>query len=535
MIDDKFSILSSSVESIRTNVSSLTTDVAKLSSDINSMNRLVASQETLVDGIRHDVTSRRATLNKLESWISDSDQYRNNVDSQIALLSRDTKALEKRIVLQNDNIDNRASKADIKIAVDGVQILASSAVSAAMGPMQVYLERELEGVRRTLAAVRMGMGAGAAGAAGAGGEELSKEDVDRALSATQPSELLVKAVVGSSMSELSDGLEKKLTEHLMNKITLQKTEITNDVSKYVSAEVARVVKESGYDGSGDVIGLQEKLDANDRVTQRMISDEINKFMRRVESSEIKVESLARDVVEIEKSGNKNYKFLEKQIDDSKSNSVDMKEDFKERMREINGNVKDIEIQIRDEFRNVCENINEKSVEQGNAFRTDVADVVKRLAVSESVIAQYASNDDKTMTAIKNFGARIEVVEGIGKDVMKRVVDSSDVANRLSGVEGTNEALSERVKNVEGKVSEFKKKSSAEAESSAGKVREDLRKVKDDLSKVKDDIESNKQKQSSEYVSVVGTVEGLKKDVEILSGKDAKRDVVVDGIAANSDK
>ena len=83
-----------------------------------------------------------------------------------------------------ESVRSRASLSEVKMGLDGAHLTATSAVAAALGPIQTHLERELEGVRRHVAALRMGSSAGKDGKSLEG---MSKEEVERALSCEQVS------------------------------------------------------------------------------------------------------------------------------------------------------------------------------------------------------------------------------------------------------------------------------------------------------------------------------------------------------------
>ena len=139
-------------------------------------------------------------------------------------------------------------------------------------------------------------------------------------------------------------------------------------------------------------------------------------------------------------------------------------------------------------------------------------------MNESTIANYAANDDKTMTAVKNFDSRMEVVEGVTKDVMKRVVDSGDLDHRLTSLEGTTDAVSQRVGGVETKISDLKRATGVEAEENQTKTMAALDKVKADLKEVVESLESSKKESGSKTDAVSASVEGLKRDVDLVKGK-----------------
>jgi len=97
-------------------------------------------------------------LAKMESWVADEETWRSTMDSKVALISNDVKSLDSVVSSQQSAISARASQAEMKVALDGAHLTATSAVAAAMSPVQTHLERELEAIRRHVAALRIGRG-----------------------------------------------------------------------------------------------------------------------------------------------------------------------------------------------------------------------------------------------------------------------------------------------------------------------------------------------------------------------------------------
>ena len=156
MLDDKFVIVDRSVDSLRQQLASVASDVSRVSTEVSSLSRAVAAQEAVSESVRHDMNGRRPMLAKLESWVSDEDSWRSTADSRISLTVNDVKQMDIRVEALQTAVTNRASSTEMKLALDGAHLTATSAVASALGPIQTHLERELEGVRRHVAALRVG-------------------------------------------------------------------------------------------------------------------------------------------------------------------------------------------------------------------------------------------------------------------------------------------------------------------------------------------------------------------------------------------
>lgn len=160
-----------------------------------------------------------------------------------------------------------------------------------MSPVQTHLERELEGIRRHVAALRIGRGKEDI-------KDMSASEVDRALTAEQPSELLVKSVVTSSMAELQDKLEDKVTAHLVQTLKLEQNNSQQALTKLIPVEVERVFKESGFGSS--VSTIQTKLEEKERLAQKAVESELQKFVSTIEATSSIVDDVKKQFSELEK-------------------------------------------------------------------------------------------------------------------------------------------------------------------------------------------------------------------------------------------
>ena len=83
-------------------------------------------------------------LAKLESWVADEEAWRSSMDSKVAMIGNNLKQLDGVVGKHQESIAARASMAEMKVALDGAHLTATSSVAAAMAPIQTHLERELE-------------------------------------------------------------------------------------------------------------------------------------------------------------------------------------------------------------------------------------------------------------------------------------------------------------------------------------------------------------------------------------------------------
>ncbi|GMH81120.1 hypothetical protein TL16_g08831 [Triparma laevis f. inornata] len=526
LVQDKFVIVERSVDSLRQQITSLAADTTRVSGEVSAMGRSVNAQESMVESLRHDMNSRRGMLAKMESWVADEEAWRSSMDSKVAMIANDVKQLDGVVGKQQESISARASMAEMKVALDGAHLTATSSVAAAMAPIQTHLERELEAVRRHVAALRIGRAQ--QDIAG-----MEPEEVEKALTAEQPSELLVKSVVSSAMSGVEEKLEDKIKAHLMNSIKVEANASQQVLSKLIPGEVERVFRESGF--GTDVAEVHTKLEEKERAAAALVEQEMRKFMEKVEGSSESVEDVKRQFKELEKNQQITTRSIERQIEDGRSTGNQRAEDLRDRMRELEKNVRQTEQRLTDSTSKAKEDLVGSVQQSQSEWTTEFNGISKRLSVNESTIANYAANDDRTMTALKNYGNRMENIEGMSKDLMKRVVDSGDLDHRLTSIEGSFQATTERVSGVEMRMSEFKKTSSVEAEKELSKVQGGFDKIKEDFAGFKQSYESKKNDTSVTLGTVSGAVEGLKKDVELMTGRIGDTQTGLDNLESQVDQ
>jgi len=327
------------------------------------------------------------------------------------------------------------------------------------------------------------------------------------------------------MAELQEKLEDKVTAHLIQNLKVEQNNSQQALSKLIPVEVERVFKESGFGSS--VSSIQTKLEEKERMAQKAVEGELQKFMSTIESNRSSVDDVKKQFAELEKSQQLSVRSVERSVEDSRSASESRAEDIRDRMRELERNVRQTEQKVHDDTLHIQKDMASVVQEASGEWRTEMAEFTKRLSVNESTVANYAANDDKTLTAIKNFGNRMEIFEGVNRDVMKRVVDTTDIDHRLTSVEGTSTALNDRVTTVEGRVSEFKNSSASEIQTNASRVNASIAEIKKDFIEFQKSLEEGKKESSTGVAGVAGGLEGVKKDVDVITEKLGKNEIEIE--------
>ncbi|KAH8055755.1 hypothetical protein JL722_8104 [Aureococcus anophagefferens] len=164
----------------------------------------------------------------MDGDVADLAAWRRRVDGELASLrqSRDDarrarRARRGRAAVAEAPLRRRGRRRLRRRRVQSAQLQAHAAVSAAIAPVQAHLERELSVVRRHVAALR----------SGGSFENVLPGDVEDALAADRPSELLVKGVVASACADVEATLEKKLTTVLSARVALDLEAKAKDVQR----------------------------------------------------------------------------------------------------------------------------------------------------------------------------------------------------------------------------------------------------------------------------------------------------------------
>jgi hypothetical protein len=344
----------------------------------------VNAQETVISSLRHDSSSRRSLLSKLESWVSDEDAWRSSADSRISLLAQDTRQLSESLTRTQSAQSSQASRHDLKLAGDAASLTATAAVAAALGPVQTHLERELEGIRRHVAALR-------AGGSAAGLGELSQEEVERALEAERPSELLVKSAVGNAVREMREEFEDRFVKRVDAGVASAAAATKAELMDLLPGEVTAALASSGLGPS--VAGIQSKLEERERTAAKAAEDEVARFLGRVEDNAAAIEEARRERGEAERAAQAQLRALERQVEDARRLAGTGKEDLLDRVREVAREAKERELAQREELRTNTLDLKEQVREVEGGFRTEMAEVARRLAVSESTGEQPDDPDE----------------------------------------------------------------------------------------------------------------------------------------------
>lgn len=120
----------------------------------------------------------------------------------LAALTRDVRELQRATDATDDALARKATQGELKQTLDAAHLASASAVAAAMAPLQAHTQREIEALRRHVAALRVQGSPASMGT-------MSEEEVEGALSAQQPSEVLVQGVVAGAVHRLEGELEAR--------------------------------------------------------------------------------------------------------------------------------------------------------------------------------------------------------------------------------------------------------------------------------------------------------------------------------------
>ena len=162
--------------------------------------------ELALESLRHESESKRDWFARRNAEKSEEEAWRRRVDADVAQLRMNRDDLRRQNSELLETVRRMAGGEDggVGDVVARAQVQAHAAASAAVVPVQAHLERELSMVRRHVAALR----------AGGSFETMRQGDVDDALKAERPSELLIKGVVAGAVADAELRLEAKLAKSL---------------------------------------------------------------------------------------------------------------------------------------------------------------------------------------------------------------------------------------------------------------------------------------------------------------------------------
>lgn len=244
--------------------------------------------ELALESLRHESESKRDWFARRNAEKSEEEAWRRRVDADVAQLRMDRDDLRRQNSELLETVRRMAGGDDggVGDVVARAQVQAHAAASAAVVPVQAHLERELSMVRRHVAALR----------AGGSFDTMQQGDVDDALKAERPSELLIKGVVAGAIADAELRLEAKLAKSLPVQLQPVLERHSARAAKDAEDQVMSKLQAAGTRGRS---GLLAVLGGSD-VFGAEAADASHERKRRIDDSIDKTEahaSLLRDLQE----------------------------------------------------------------------------------------------------------------------------------------------------------------------------------------------------------------------------------------------
>lgn len=287
-VDDRVAVAERAVQALRQQLEAMSNDLSKVSQDLIQSQSTIQLTGGAVEVLKYDMTSRRALLSKLEGWAADEETWRSRVDATLAALTDEVRVIARRTESNQQSLAERTTTGDLARAIDAAQSSAASSVSAAMVPLHQHLQRELDLMRRHIAALRLSK-------AGTAAFEMTDEEVEAALKADHPSELLMTSVVtsqlGTAIQDLEGRLESRIREHVTYMIKADNFELSEKLRTETNVSTLAAVAAIEVKEQNKLKQLEEQIT---QLTREMVEHSRREFTATTQVLAADMEILKQD-------------------------------------------------------------------------------------------------------------------------------------------------------------------------------------------------------------------------------------------------
>ena len=200
--ENRLAALEQTVEDSRRKAENSLTEVQDMQRVTMQLGNQMTRQGGLVEVLQQDVDSRRSVVSRMDSWARQGEIWRDDMEGQLTSVNRQLKEVSRSVKEARERDGPTASEFDSMR--ENIQLQTQQTVAANLGVWHDKIEASVKAVERQVAAVRIG-------ATASGSVEMNDAQVQEALSTQQPSEMLVKAMVDSSLREVEREIETSVT------------------------------------------------------------------------------------------------------------------------------------------------------------------------------------------------------------------------------------------------------------------------------------------------------------------------------------
>ena len=274
----RVSALESTVDVLKHNVETLTAEVREGNRMSASANSTLIRQSGQLDSLLSDNENKRGAFSKMESWVRQNEQWREEIEQQTVTIQKTIKSQEKKINEFFNQDNNFATKADIESMKDKMHVITQQSVATSMSVWHEKVEAQMRVVERQMAAIRMGSGVpvgtnlASVSAGGSGVIDMSPEEISNALSTPYPSELLLKSLISSEVREVEVAIERKVEAHVKATMRGEVAEAQKTVRTELRDYVGRIAAELGLTHTAQPISSANTGDEGGTIAAGTLAD-----------------------------------------------------------------------------------------------------------------------------------------------------------------------------------------------------------------------------------------------------------------------
>ena len=416
IVDQRLRTLEANVDELNAtlaNVAGQLRDVHKLSS---ATSQQVARQGAVLESVQQELDLRRGTVARMDSWVKQGEVWREEVESQLSVMSKSIRAGVREANEQAEAMSRAATKSDLDSLKERLHILTQQAVAASVAAHSEKIEDSMKVLERQVAAVRAGRSVGTEPNAA----DMSPDEIADAFSAPQPSELMVRSMVGAEMRELESEVEEKLLSRVVAAMRGEVADHCSEQRKDMKDYITRVAAELGIVAEeGQKESIAARVIAAKHSTQKELSD----MAARVEECRAALVNVQDAQQNGERGLRVEMRGLERRVDEGAATSAAAAQQVAQRAVSLEELVKEVESSQRKWHRELRDELYSKSKEHYDDWLEDRMALDKRVIVVEKIVDKFSEKLTTSRDVLESMLA--------GSPEMKTVYSTSSKVDSLS--------------------------------------------------------------------------------------------------------
>lgn len=240
----KYVMLEKTVDNLQKQVDVSQSDNKELQRTVNQLSGKLALANGVIETLQSDNDAKRGVISKMDSWIRQGEEWREESENQLSALQKQFKALQRVLSEQKETMSDHVTRYDLEHLKDRVSVMVQQSVAASLSSWHDKFEMSIRNVERQVALVRVGMTDKNDGGASSGLLQ-SPEEIAAALQTTLPSEMLLKNTVSSEVLKLESGVESRLEGRINAYVQQELNVMRTNMQRELRDKISVLCTESG--------------------------------------------------------------------------------------------------------------------------------------------------------------------------------------------------------------------------------------------------------------------------------------------------